>query len=434
MKALVVTSALLAAAMSGVPALAQGPAAGPPAPIAPPPFAAAFAGVSLEAAEQAALANSPDVLAAHAVVEQNMAATAAVRAALGPSLVSSYAVAPQNGPAGGTITSRLTTVQVQTTVGDLVAAAPLAAAALATLRSAQSNESATKRTEELNVVNLYYAALKARAVLSARESALASANEQLRAAQTRVAKGDAPRLDVVRAQVAVARATADAELARAGDANATEALRIETGVQPAALATTTTGELPIPARDLDPATAVTRAVALRPDLAAAAHTARAAQASAHAAHRGVLPALTVGAGYAKGIDGGAPVASPVLNVSLTLPLNGAARARALQADAIVAEDKAKAASMQRSIEVAVAASARNLAAAQRASAATTQARVAAAAQLAATQVGYANGASSSLELTTARDVYTQSLVDELSAKYDEARAHAALALEVGGGP
>ena len=97
--------------------------------------------------------------------------------------------------------------------------------------------------------------------------------------------------------------------------------------------------------EIDPATAVTRAHLLRPELAAAQHVTDAAQASARAARRATLPALTVGAGYASGIDGGQHVAAPTVNVTLNYPLSGAARARVSQADAIVAEDQAKAAAI-----------------------------------------------------------------------------------------
>lgn len=392
------------------------------------PFA--FAGLSLADAEKSALAHSPDVAAANAVVNENSAAFAAARSALGPQLVGGYVTSPQAGNNGGTILSKITSVGVQTTIGDIAAYSPLVAAALANLRNAQSSQEVAMRTERLKLVGLYYDALKARAVYGARESALNAANEQLRAAQTRFNAGDAPKLDVVRANVAVAKATADAELARVGDVNATEALRTETGAPQSAFATTTAAPMP-PEPALDPAAAVARAHLLRPEFVAAQQVTTAAQASARAARRAGWPAVTIGAGYAEGTDSGQHVASPTVNVQFNLPLSGAAHARVSQADAIVAEDQAKADALARSIDVEVAATARSLAATERATAATTEARRQAEAQLVATQLGYRNGASSSLELSTARDVYTQAVVDELSALYDEARARAVLSLEVG---
>jgi outer membrane protein TolC len=422
----------IAFAIWALPAAAQpgSPAAPAPTITSQPGTPFAFAGLSLSDAEKSALANSPDVTAANAVVNQNSAALGAVRSALGPQLVGGYVTSPQNGPNGGTILSKITSVGVQTTVGDIAAYSPLVAAAIANLRNAESSRQGVMRTERLKLVGLYYDALKARAVRDARESALATASAQLGAAQIRFNAGDAPKLDVVRANVAVAKTTADAELARVADTNATEALRIETGA-PATAFTATTAAAPPDTPELDPATAVTRAHLLRPELAAAQHVTAAAQAAARAARRATLPAVTIGAGYASGIDGGQHVAAPTVNVTLNLPLSGAARARVSQADAIVAEDQAKAASTARTIDVEVAATARNLAATRRATAATTEARRQAEAQLAATQLGYRNGASSSLELSSARDVYTQAVVDELSAFYEEARARAILSLQVG---
>jgi outer membrane protein TolC len=414
---------VLALTVGTVPAVAQ--------PSSPDGVPLAFAGLSLEGAQQAAVSSSPDLSAANAVVNQNAAALAAARSALGPALVSGYGVTPQAGANGNTITSRMLTVGVQTTIGDIAAYSPLVAAAIANLRTAQSGRQAAALAERLKVIGLYYNALKARAVRGARESALAAANEQSTAAQIRFKAGDAPNLDVVRARVAVAKATSDAEFARVADTNATEALRIETGALESAF-TTTTPAPPQSLAVLDPASAVARARLLRPELAASQQTTAAAQAAQRAARRATLPAVTLGVGYATGVDGGQHVSSPTLNVSLNLPLNGAARARTDQAAALVAEAQAKADALSRSIEVTVAADARSVVAAQRASAASSEARRQADAQLAATQLGYRNGASSSLELTLARDVDTQAVVDELSVLYDEARARAALALEVGG--
>jgi outer membrane protein TolC len=426
----------LALALGAQPLVAQAAPGTPGKLVAQPPPAPAtpfaFAGLSLDDAERTAVATSPDVNAANAVVIENSAALRAVRSALGPQLVGGYTSSPQAGTTPNTtILSQITTVGVQTTIGDIAAYSPLVAAALANLRNAQSGQETVMRGERLKVIGLYYDALKARAVRDARESALSLANEQLRAAQIRNNAGDAPKLDVVRASVAVAKSTALAELARVADVNATEALRVETGAPETAFTATAPAAPPV-APALAPEAAVARALLLRPEIAAAQHTTNAAVASARAARRAQLPALTVGAGYATGVDSGQHVQSPTVNVQMNLPLSGSARAHVDQADAIVAEDQAKAAATVRAIDLEVSAAARSLAATQRATAATTEARRQAQAEFAATQLGYRNGASSSLELSTARDVYDQSVVDELSALYDEARASATLSLEVGG--
>lgn len=414
------TFALFTAALLGVApvvALAQG---------APRPIA--FAGLSLAQAEDRAVAESPDVAGAQAVVRENGAALGAARASLGPSIVSTYSQAPQGG-AVGTITQHLTTVGVQTTVGDLLAYSPLVASADAGLRGAQASLLAAMRSERVKAIGLYYDALKARAIAAARDEALRTARQQRDAAQVRVSAGDAPRLDLVRANVAVARATASAETAHAADQNATEALQVETAVS-GRLDRTVDQPLPAAAPVAADA-AVAQARANRADLRAAALTTAAARAAAAAAHRQSIPALTLGAGYTSGVDSGVNVHGPSINVSLSLPLGGAARQQALQKDAIVAEDLAKQRAAERQVALDIAASARNVAAAQRATAATTEARSEAQTELQATELGYRNGASSSLELASARDTYTQAVVDELSAVYDELKARATLSLETG---
>jgi cobalt-zinc-cadmium efflux system outer membrane protein len=424
---------LLALALGGPPlaALAQPspPTAASPAPPPVAPRPVAFAGLPLSAAEDAAVAQSPDVAGASAVVRENAAALAAARGALGPSLTGSYTEGPQAGPNGDTISQHITNVGVQTTLGDLAAYSPLVASATATLRGAQASLAAAQRAERVKTIGLYYDALKARAIAQARDEALSTARRQRDAAAIRVKAGDAPRLDLVRANVAVARATATAETARAADQNATEALSVESGVR---TPLDRTVEQALPAvTNVAPDTAVALARRNRADLRAAQQTTLAAQAAANAAKRQQLPAVTVGVGYSKGVDGGVQVRGPSLSVTVGLPLNGAARAGVAQKNAIVAEDAAKAQAQERQVALDVAAAARNLAAAQRASVATAQAREEAQRELDATTLGYRNGASSSLEVAAARDTYTQALVDELSSLYDELKARASLDLETG---
>jgi len=414
---------LLALAVGVIPAVAR---AQDSVPVARP---IAFADLSLAQAQSAALATSPDVTLADAVVRENAAALAGARGALGPSITGSYVEAPQGGANNETISQRLTTVGVQTTVGDLLSHSPLVAGASATLRSAQASLVAAQRTERVKVIVLYYDALKARAIAQARNTALRTAQQQRDAATVRVRAGDAPRLDVVRANVAVARATAAAETARAADQNATEALVVEANVKSLLDRTV---DLPLPAAsEIAPADAVARALANRADVRAARETTAAAQAAAAAARRASFPAITIGAGYEKGVDGGVRIQGPTLNVTLGIPLNGSARSQVAQKTAIVAQDVAKAQAVERQIALDVAAAARNLAASQRATAASTHARQEAFNELQATDLGYRNGASSSLELANARDTYTQALVDELASVYDELKARATLELGVG---
>ncbi len=427
-------AAALAFAVGVVPAIASAqnpvPAKATPLPaVANAPRPIAFADLALDRAQSAALATSPDVKLAEAVVRENAAALAGARGALGPTITGSYVEAPQGGSNNDIISQRLTTVGLQTTVGDVLAYSPLVAAAAATLRSAQASLVAAQRTERVRVIGLYYDALKARAIAQARDNALRTAQQQRDAAAIRVRAGDAPRLDLTRANVAVARATATAEIARAADQNATEALAVESG---STSPLDRTVDQPLPSStEIAPADAVARALANRADVRAARETTAAAQAATAAARRATFPAITVGAGYEQGVDAGVRIHGPTLNVSLGIPLNGTARSQVAQKTAILAQNVARMQAQERQISLDIASAARNLAAAQRATAASTQARQEAFNELQATDLGYRNGASSSLELSTARDTYTQALVDELSSVYDELKARATLELGVG---
>ena len=275
-------------------------------------------------------------------------------------------------------------------------------------------------------MTLYYAALKARAILGARQASFASAASARTAAQKRFAAGDAPRLDVVRADVAIARATADLAAARAADANATEALRIETGA-PVDL-TQTRSETTSDATVTDPQTAVTRALQTRSDVVSARQSVAAERAQVRATERGVFPPLTIQGGYSRGIDGGTVISGPNVAANLTIPLGGAASAKVAQERQRLVQAEAKLTSAERALTIDVGSATRNYTAAHEARLAATQARIQAAAEFAATDLGYRNGGSSSFELAAARATSSQAQVDELSAIYDEAAARAALQL------
>ena len=120
-----------------------------------------------------------------------------------------------------------------------------------------------------------------------------------------------------------------------------------------------------------------------------------------------------------------------INAQFTLPLSGANRYRIAIAAAKVTEVQAKAIGVDRQIALDVAASARTLGASERAALATTRARQSADAERRALELGYRNGASSSLELESARASYAQTVLDELAARYDVEKARATLAIEVG---
>jgi CzcA family heavy metal efflux pump len=413
--------ALLVATM--VPVRAQTPQAS---------LAFVYGDLSLEDAARAAIAASPDVAAARARLEQSRYALALARSGAAPSFVSNYVQVPQGNPPGPNIVSRQASAGLQWTVGDFIGFASAAREAAFTLSASEADEAAVENTEKVKLIGLYFDALKAQSVENARRSALALAVSERDSAGVRARAGDTPQLDVVRGDVDVAKAQADLEAATATDQNANEALRVETGASAQALVAMKAVLLPAvnPAL-LDTQNVKQLASKLRPEILSARLMADAAQAAVGSAKAAGFPALTVGGGYLIGTDSGVPVNAPNVNANLTLPLGPGAHDRVAIAAAKATEAKAHAASIERQILLDVSASARLLGASQRAADATTRERQSAEDEMKATEVGYRSGASSSLEVTSARSSYTQAVIDELSARYDLEKARATLDVEVG---
>lgn len=396
-----------------------------------------FAGLSPSGALDDAVAASPEVAAAAARVTEAAATLAAARGTLVPSLTAGYAQIPQGNPPGPNVIARLASVGLQTNVADFVAYGAAVRENVLLLESSRDDALVADRDERIKTAGLYFNALEARAVVAARARALELATAQRDAAQTRFAAGDGPRLDVVRADVAVAKATADLESARGDDANKAEALALETG-RPVTDFQATTNATPQPGfdgkadePDPDPAAAVSRALGVRAEIASARTALHAQEAARQAAAAGGFPALLVGGGYTTGTDSGVPVGAPSVNVALTLPLGPGARDRTGIEDGKLVEARANVEREMRSVALEVGAAARDVGTLRRAAAAATRAREGAESELAATDLGYRSGASSSLEVRAAQAGYAQALIDESTALYDVAKARAILALEVG---
>ncbi len=388
----------------------------------------AFARLSLADAQRRAVADSPDVRVARASLAAAVAALQQARGTYGLSATAGYAEAPQGAPEGQ-VAQRLTTYGVQLTLGDLFAYSPLVAQAAAAVSAAQIDEAVAERTERVKALGLYYAALKAHSVDGARRDALASAQSFATAAQTRFGAGDAPRLDVIRAQETVAKAQADLARANADDANAADALVRET-----ALTMTDLGDpapAPIPELAMLPTDkAVARALATRGDLRSADAAVAAARNAVAAARRTALPPITINAGYEKGWDSGFRVGAPMVNAQVALPLSGALGAKVRAQSAALDATVAKRDGVARQIALEVAAAARNASASVEAQRASNAALTSAKAALDAASLGYRNGATTSLDFATARATYAQAEVDALSALYDRLQAQATLELEV----
>lgn len=390
-----------------------------------------FGGLSLDQAQSAAVIRSPDVALATGRVAEEQALLDAARANYGPALLGSYAEGPQGGGSNETIAQRLTTLGAQITLGDLIAYSPLVAQANASLMAARFDLANARRTEKINVIGIYYGALTARATLDAREAALGGAQGDLRAAQLRYRNGDVPRLDVVRASVAVAQAQADLARAQADAANTLAALVTETGVQSSGLNVTPAPAVsPVPIT-MSPEAAVDTALARRPEIASARESVAAEEHAVIVAEHGGLPVVSVSGGYTSGVDSGIKVGGPSVNVTATLPVGGAAAGRVAAERARLAQAQAQLAKARRQITAEVSSAVRNYEAQTIALAATQRALAEAGAALGATQTGYRSGASSSLDIETARATYVQALVAEITALYAQAQAQATLELLIG---
>lgn len=389
-----------------------------------------FANLPLNEAQTHALAISPDVAAARGKLDEQRALLEQARAALGPALVGNYAEAPQGAPEG-TIAQRLTTFGAQVTLGDLIAYSPAVAQANANVLAAQFDYDRAQRSERINVIHLYYGALSANAAYTARYQALQSAKAQLRAAQLRYGAGDAPHLDVVRASVAQAQAEAALDGAQADRLNAYATLETETGFSDGALQSLTE-EAALPQSTVPNVdAAVRRALLTRPEIASAQASVDAETHAVQVARSGGLPVLTVSGGYTSGVDSGYKVSGPSATANLTLPVGGAAHARVAAEDARLHQAQADLEKARRDVTNEVSSAVRTYSAQASALAAADRALVQASAELQATEIGYRNGASSSLDVDAARTTYTQALIDEISAQYAKAEAAATLQLLIG---
>jgi outer membrane protein TolC len=381
-----------------------------------------IAAITLAAALARAVTVSPDVLQARERVHEQAALLAAARSSASPAITANYAQSPQAGNNNGTITQRLVTVGGQVTLGDYFGYSPVVRQAQANVAAAQFDLLAAQRTERAKVVRLYFSDLRAAATVRLRNEQVVAAQSDLRAAELRFRAGDAPRLDIVRAQVTLARAEGDRNAAATGLTNAQSALSTELD-EPVRLEFSAAAA---PTPPPSPQQMVDRALAQRSDLASAQQTVAAETAAVGVAQRGILPAIVVNAGYTSGTDSGISVRGPSANVLLSFPVSRGAADRAEAERARLAQAQAKAAAIRKQISVDVAAAARTYAESVRATEIAIRARIAAQQELAATETGYRSGASSSLDVADARRTFVQAALDELTAIYAQAEASAAL--------
>lgn len=392
---------------------------------------ASFSRLTLDEAQRAAIAHSPEIAMARAKVDEAQAMFDAARTQYAPALTANYTEAPQGGDLGQVVAQRLTTVGAAIALGDLFAASPAIAQANASLHAARFDFDDARRSERIAVIGYYYDALDALATADARTEAMRDAQAQLRAARLRFRSGDAPRLDEVRAAVALANAQADLARAAADAQNAADTLAQETAVDSATLVTAARDEPIPPLVPYDVNAAVRMALTLRPEIASAQADVEAETHAVEVAKRAGIPALTLAGGYTTGVDTGIKVSGPSANVTLTVPLGGAAHDRVIAEEARLAQAQAQLEKVRRGIAISVGAAVRTETAQGVALAAAERALREAKAEYDATQIGYRSGASSSLDVESARATYVAALVADLSAYYDVARAQATLRMLMG---
>ncbi len=381
--------------------------------------------------ERAAIANAPTVIAARERVREQRAVVAQTGASRMPHAFASYAQAPQGGTIG-TITQRLTTVGGQFALGDVAGTSAALAQARSEVRLAQAQEAGAREAERMRAVGLYFDAIQTTDIERLRERIVAAAQADRRAARLRYAAGDVPRLDIVRADVALASAQADLARARADRDNALGALSLEIGTRGAAL------DLPSRARVgiADPAAiaaaaAVGIGLRLRPEVLAARAGVAAEESAVSVAEQARLPGFTAQLGYTTGVDGGLNVKGPSANLLLDVPLSGIGADRVAAEQARLAQARARLAGAQRLVEGEIEAAIRSYAADREALVAATRARDEAAAEVTAAAIGYRNGASSSLDLQNARSTYAQAAIGAATAAATLDRAVATLHLVMG---
>jgi cobalt-zinc-cadmium efflux system outer membrane protein len=386
----------------------------------------AFAALSLADAQQRATVNSVDVQTAIATVRQRQATLAIARRTGVPHAVGDYSLAPQaNAANNGTVEQHFVSVGLGVSINDLAAQSGAVRVAAGELLAAQRNADAALLSARQNATKLYFTALQAIAVEGVRAQGVAGAQLDRDAANLRARNGESPQLDVVRADVTLAQARADLARAQADRADAVEALASAASIDAAML-----GRL-VPSSSLiitlpDEHRAVARALATRPEVAALLATIAARTADVANARRSGIPTATLQGGYQRGVDTGIPVQGPQVTAHVELPLALPARDQVAAAQAQLDAARAQLVEERRTIALQVASAIRDARAESAAAQAAQRGHEEAQRALTAVEIGYREGASSSLDVADARRTYEQASVDALVAEYRREAAFAVL--------
>jgi outer membrane protein TolC len=389
----------------------------------------AFAALSLSDAQAKAVARDVTVAQTQTVVMQSAANLHLAGALSVPHLLGDYDLSPQANaywpPVTGTVEQHLLSVGAGIVLNDFVAQSDEIRASANDLLAAQLQVQAAMLAARENAVRLYYDALSAIALERFRQEELTATLRDLSAAQLRARSGESPRLDVIRADVAVQQARADLVLAEAQVTDAVQALAIVTGVSAATLQNVV--QRPAPAAfTLNVDDAVSRAIAARPEISSLLASIRAREANVDVARQTGLPTVTAQGGYEGGADTGLPIRGPTVAVHMDLPISSPESSQVKIAQAQLESAQWQLVGERRAITLEVSAAVRDAAAADQSARAATAARNAATQALHAVELGYREGFSSSLDVTDTRLTYVQASVNALAAEYARDEAHALL--------
>ncbi len=300
-----------------------------------------------------------DVLRADAAVAQAQIATDAVADRRLPSLSLALGGGQRYGlgfdqTSGGLTQSRVESMDVGLDVGytlfDGFARRADGRAAQATLRAAELDRTRARQAAATAVLQGYLAIAQARAAAAVAAQDVATQRELLDAVAVQAEVGERPGYEVAQQRERVATAQAGVLAAERDQALAEARLVRVLGLDGGDYTFPTDSAEPAPANaggpppSVDAEALVDRALAARPDLAAAQAAVQAAEADRQAARAGRLPTVTVGAYLGTGFSSAAQAAlvgqlgdnragALRLNVSVPLLDRGAVRQRVRQAEA-----------------------------------------------------------------------------------------------------
>jgi outer membrane protein TolC len=414
-----------------------GTSAPPLVPAPPAPAGSPAATVTLPGAVTAALMANPTARAATQQLAQARARLAQAEAqrrfqiTLETTGSGSDAAVIQPPPAHQTFGTLQNTLTIPLPIG---ARPRLAVAqARAELAAAQAQFDSARLSLTQDVTTTYYDLLRRQALLQIAQETLAAAQRQLSEAERRYKAGDAPDLDVLRAQVPVASAQAGLYQAENAAAVARETLNSLIGNPldaPLVVAEVSPGAAALPST-LDEA----RSAALQysPQIRSADATVRAHEAALGSARRWREPTLSLQAIDLRSNDQTAFSRENAVQATLTLPLSdgGLGRSRTREAQAVLEQARAQAEAARRTVLVTVSSAYLTAQSSNRQVEAARVAQEIAQTSYDKTVLGYRNGLFPLTDVLNAQSALNQARIAYRQALYDAAVAVSTLNNAIG---